>query len=310
MNAPTSQAIPWRQRAPFGYRTQRMLHYTEHATRHSYRQAFLPHNRRVLRRQIVTGGFAWLLAVGLGLTTSARAATINFIDGVFNNADWTGTKIADTTAGASAAFIALQQPAGGNPTFYRQTTHSWGLGGLRVAHLRNIGGMPFTYNPSSSGAITSLDYGYDLIYQMGPPGGAVAYSLLLRQGGKYYAPVVDNIFANSWTSFTHLGLTSSNFYELLTPGLGINILSNPDFSATGSLIEFGYQSANSQATTHVFTKVSGIDNFRMRMQTVPEPEAVISIAVGVIVMGGFAVWKTRQMRPRVSPEAVGLGGIG
>jgi hypothetical protein len=251
------------------------------------------------------GGFAWLLAVGLGMASSARAATINFFDGVFNNADWTGAKIADTTAGSSAAFAAFQQPVGGNPTFYRQTTHSWGTGGLRVAHLRNIGGMPFTYDPSSSGAINFIDVGYDLIYQFGPPG-AVGYSLLLRQGGKYYAPPIDSIFNNVWTPFAHPGLTAANFGELLVPGLGVNIASNPDFSATGSLIEFGYQTANSQGTNTIVTKVSGIDNFRLRLDTVPEPSTYILTLLGSISIGGFAAWK--KWRLRLGASAAGPTG--
>jgi hypothetical protein len=295
MNVASGRTATWRPRALFCYGNRRSLSSVRCSLTHSYRQAYLPHNRRGLRRQTVTGGFAWLLAVGLIAGSSARAATVNFFDGIFNNGDWSAAKIADTTAGSSATFSALQQPAGGNPTFYRQTTHNWTLGGLRVGHLRNVGGSPFTYTPSSQGAINTIDISYDLIYQQGPAG-AVGYGLLLRQNGKYYSHPIDSVFANSWSTFSHIGFTNTSFSELLVPGLGVNPLSNPDFSAAGSLIEFGYQTSNSHGNSGVIvTKVSGIDNYGLTLHTVPEPASVISMIVGAVSIGGFAMWRKRRM---------------
>src|SRR5690349_17797474 len=107
MNSPSSRTNPWRERLSFGYRSRRSLRHANHAPNHSYRQAHMPHNRRGLRRQIVVGGFAWLLAIGLGMASPARGATINFFDGIFNNADWAATKIIDTTSGSAATFSAF-----------------------------------------------------------------------------------------------------------------------------------------------------------------------------------------------------------
>jgi hypothetical protein len=307
MNSPSSKTSPWRERLSFGYRSRRSLRHANHAPNHSYRQAFMPHNRRGLRRQIVMGGFAWLLAIGLGLTASARAATINFFDGVFNNADWSATKIVDTTTGSAASFTAFQQPTLGNPTFHRETTHVFGAGAIRVGHLRNVGGSPFTYDPSSSGAINTLDVAYDLVHRT-PTLGAVGYALLLRQGGKYYTHPLDNIFPNVWSGYSHTGFTSASFFELLTPGAGINLSSNPNFSATGSLIEFGYVTSNSHSTQGVIvTKTSGIDNFGLTLNTVPEPASLISIVFGATAIGGFAAWRKRRMRQR-TPVAKALFG--
>lgn len=292
----SNQATPWRQRLSFGYRSRRSPRHSNSGTNHSYRQAFLPHNRRGLRRQIVMGGFALLVAVGLGMASSARAATINFFDGVFNNGDWTGSKIVDTTTGSSATFSAFQLPANGNPTFHRETTHNWDAGVIRVAHLRNIGGSPFTYNPSSSGAINTLNISYDLVHRT-PNLGAVGYSLLLRQNGKYYTHPIDNIFPNTWTSFSHPGFTSASFFELLVPGASANLTSTPDFSATGSLIEFGYVTSNSHSTAGtIVTKTSGIDNFALTLNTVPEPSAIVTIIGGLTSVGAWRVWRRRRAK--------------
>jgi hypothetical protein len=251
------------------------------------------------------GGFAWFLAIGLGMTATARAAIINFTDGIFNNADWSASKIVDTTPGTAATFSAFQQPVNGNPTFHRETTHVFGIGAIRVAHLRNVGGSPFTYDPSSSGAINTISINYDLVHRT-PNLGAVGYGLLLRQNGKYYTNPIppDNIFPNAWSGFSHLGLTSANFFELLVPGTGVNVFSNPDFSATGSLIEFGYVTSNSHGGAGVIvTKTSGIDNYGLRLDTVPEPATLITTIVGSLTAVTVVAWRKRR-RTRAQMQAL------
>lgn len=66
--------------------------------------------------------FLGFLALGaLAMFATPALATVSFIDGTFNDADWTAAKFIDTTAGASATFSAGQVATGGNPGSYRNT---------------------------------------------------------------------------------------------------------------------------------------------------------------------------------------------
>src|SRR6185436_11137514 len=67
-------------------------------------------------------------------------------DQYFSDANWTSTKIGDTTCGQSATFVAGRQAAGGNPGSYRQVSHTYSEGGLRVAHLKSLGPIAFTWD--------------------------------------------------------------------------------------------------------------------------------------------------------------------
>jgi len=217
-------------------------------------------------------------------TTILCAAIIPFSDGAFNPPDWTASKILDTTSGASATFSAFQATSGGTPGSYRGVDMTFNNGSIMVAHLSN-----FVYTPSSQGAITTIDYSYDLLQTNPPsPGAQVAYGPLIFQNNTYYvccltpgeasASSADLVTAGGWKHFGRNGLTASSFSNgfggipLFGPGPA-----QPDFSSTGGSIRFGYYSANSStATTH-----SGIDNYSVNVNNAaPESRILSQFAFG------------------------------
>ncbi len=206
-----------------------------------------------------------VLAIGAFFVASAAsAATITFFDGDFAGADWSATKIVDTTAGATASFVAVQGSTGGNPGAYRQVTHAFDAGNIYVGHLASGA----TYDPSASGAIVSLDYSYDLIHINPPAGQAVAYAIVIEQGGSWYSSTpFDAIFPETWTGFGAAALTAANFARRAGNGP-----STPDFSDTGGVMSFGYLSANANTGgAPGLVRISGIDNWRVELTTVPLP---------------------------------------
>jgi hypothetical protein len=58
-----------------------------------------------------------------------------FEDGTLADADWTSTKLVDTTPGAGALTSSMQVPTGGAPGSYRETSHTWQNGVIIVVHL-------------------------------------------------------------------------------------------------------------------------------------------------------------------------------
>lgn len=217
----------------------------------------------------------WLM-----MASAATAATVTFTDGTFADADWSASKIVDTTAGTTATFVAGQVVTDGNPGAYRQVQHNYDAGIIVVGHLKSDA----IYDPSFSGAIQSIDFSYDLIHLNPPPSQAVAYGILLVQDGTYYRPGLSNIFDESWTGFSGSALTAANF--ILVAGSGP---ANPDFSATGGQMTFGYGSFNSNTGGQPgLVRLSGIDNWQVSITAVPLPPAawLLGTAVASVALRG------------------------
>jgi len=209
-----------------------------------------------VRLAVLLAGVTLLAAAPFAL---AQPSPTWFCDVDFLDANWTSTKILDTTGGSSATFVAGQVTTGGNPGAFRHVEHTFGAGAIRVAHVR-AGAI---YDPSVSGPIQRVDYSYDLQHITAL--GAVRYTLVLVQGGAYYANVAtfDDVFGATWLSFARQGLVAGDFS--LVAGVGP---ANPDFSATGGPIQFGYASSNS-AGGGMTTKDSGIDNWCIAIHNAP-----------------------------------------
>ena len=230
--------------------------------------------------------------------TGTRAGAINILaDGTFNNADWTAAKVVDTTSGATATFAAAQVGSGGNPSAYRMTDMIYFQGTVEVSHLST----PSVYNPAASGAINSINYTYDLI-ETDPPfqGAQVGYFLLLSQGGTLYgSSQEDFVQAASWSTFGASGLTSADFGNVTATGFFGT--SHPDFSASGAPIDFGYLTGNTAMSARTTATHSGIDNFSVTANTVPEPTAIGIATLAFLTLG--------MRRPQKWGKSAGVGSM-
>ncbi|MEO8028598.1 MAG: hypothetical protein ABI823_19100 [Bryobacteraceae bacterium] len=186
---------------------------------------------------------------------AAHAADVTFFDAIFNIANWTGTKVVDTSGGSSS-FTATQPANGGNPGPYRQIDQVTATGMTYVAHQRTS----FSYNPSSQGAISTVDFLYDSeeVSAASPSGATAVLILLVFQNNTYYVTNFSDLFTPGWSHFIRAGLSSGSFHPLQG-----STLEHPDFSSAGAPIQFGfYTVTTTPGTTHL-----GVDNFTVTLHT-------------------------------------------
>jgi 6-phosphogluconolactonase (cycloisomerase 2 family) len=194
----------------------------------------------------------------------AVAAPAVFFDGTFNNSGWQVTNFTNSTGTTSGA----QALSGGNPGAYRQTTNNVGpapsancLGNVVGFHAKTGA----VYNPAQQGSITSIDYAEDAILISGGGDGQGAGPALIQGGQVYLGP--EHVTPSfSWTHFTNPGLLAGDFSAVDTTAFCssfVNSSKHPDFSASGSPIQFGFWRANSTGTgaTSGYTTVGGVDNW-------------------------------------------------
>jgi hypothetical protein len=174
-------------------------------------------------------GTSFILALFIAVT--ARAADITFSDGTFTPGNWTVTIYGTGTADVS------QQLSGGNPGAFRHITN-------------NVDGTMWDLQPSTQGAILSIDYAEDSIVLAG--GGNFGAGPALMEGGRVFARPF--AFSNStWTHRTLTGMDEDNFVHWHgEPGGAL-----PNFSATGGPITFGFWRGNSDGTYSMTTCSTG-----------------------------------------------------
>ena len=230
-------------------------------------------------------------------TASAQAITVQFSDQTFDDSDWTAI-LGCTTPGQNCSFNASQQLTGGNPDEFRSVQHDFtGAGSIGVRHFANFA----SYNPSA-GAITSIDFSFDAAFLSSNPSSfnAVSYQFVIRQDGLVYEPF--GVFSGGsvgpglppfsspgeWVSYGATGATESDFVASGMPN------NNPDFSSSGSIIEFGYLTSNSSGFSNSKQTVSGIDNWSVTVNAVPEPLTIL----GAGTAAGFGTFFKRTMNKK------------
>ena len=210
-------------------------------------------------------------------------ASVVIADSTFNPTDWT-VVVVGATGGATQGV--LQLATGGNPGSYRQISHNLpGPSTIVVSHVFNA----VTYDPSTQGAIASIDYSEDRI-ELSPPfgGAAIGGYFLLQQGGVTWRNNTDLAFSNlSWATLSLTGLIASNF-AVVAGATGL-----PDFSSSGSPITFGVLRSNSNSNASgSYTTTNGLDNWKVTVnQVVPAPPAVWLLGTGCL---GLLGWQKRR----------------
>lgn len=236
------------------------------------------------------------MVLGLLLLGALPGSAYAQSDSTFQNSDWNCVVLIPPSNSSSTASC-TQDMANGNNAPSRRTIHSY-AGLIQVAHLFQPASA--LYNPSTQGALTGLSFSYDLIqYTQNntPPKQKVAYHLLIFQNNTYYRSGANDGIGNiTWTSFSHPNLTAANFVWIAGPGK-----KTPDFSCTGSVIQFGYITGNSNTQK----TESGIDNWKVTFD--PPSRCCFSRTTEKIVCssgGGYSYTVTLQNQTGASIQQV------
>jgi hypothetical protein len=221
------------------------------------------------------------------------AGTVSFSDTTFDNLDWTVIKFIDTTPGAIGSFTVGQAGTGGNPGSYRRI-EEWGVGGeVTLAHLRDGA----VYNPATQGAITSLDFSFDLNApdaSLAKPPDPLDFDILLFQDGNYFTrhSLVGGL-TTAWETTSRLGMADTSFEKAPGPG-------TPDFSSAGSPIKFGFlTNTHNIAACDAPCNVGGIDNWSVTVHfadasDAPEP------GCPQLILSGLALLAVRARKRRIA----------
>jgi len=217
------------------------------------------------------------LMIGLGTMNmgTAHGAVIEFSDTEFQNGDWSGVEVRDTTPNNSFVFNAGQQLAGGNPGAYRRVTNELGTNTASLITSGHIfaGG---TFDPGEDGHFVSFDITLDGI-SIGAAAGAMAYGLLLEQGGNFYTRSLGQVLNGGvWQSLSATGIVESDFFSETGGTL--------DLSDSGSVISVGFFVANGTFGTPSINE-GGVDNWNLKIN-LPEPGGLGLVIAGLVALLG------------------------
>ena len=205
-----------------------------------------------------------------------QAATFNYFDGTFNDADWTRRIHFNVGPVGSFSETATQSLREGNPEAFRRMTQSWGNGTSALVYHFNNNAI---YDPATQGEIEFIDYSADVRWIAANVGGVFANGFAIEQDGRLFASAnkaVAEVFP--WQTKSFPGLTVADFVAVdRGPG--------PDFSSTGTPIKFGYDQGYRFDGLFTASLTSGIDNWSVTVNTVPPPNPSPSVPEPSSIIG-------------------------
>lgn len=195
---------------------------------------------------------------------------------------WSST----VTTGSFGSGSVTTQPTGGNPGAYLQATWVFNSTSQDIAVFSSS--STFMYDPSVSGAISSLDFSVDDKLFAGN-GAGQGFSIAILQNGTIY--VGGNFMttgtSSAWSTTTQTGLTAASFGVLT--GLFGQGAGSPDFSRTGAPIRLGLLTWEA---TYGLNIQAGYDNLTYSIQSpTPEPASFLLLGAGLLGFGA-----TRRLR--------------
>ena len=203
-----------------------------------------------------------------------RELPLSFADGEFNDGDWT---IFDVVAGNGGFSTSAQFTSDGNPGAFRSVRinlNDPASGTRSVVASVHLKSDAF-YNPSVCGPIATIQYSEDARKFAGFEQQATSPAIL--QDGRVF--IVPLFFIGSSTDWHRVeGTFTAEQFAALDPNDAVNGTDeslHPDFSATGSLMQFGFirRDATGLGPGSANTpNRSGVDNWSLTLEPVTDTD--------------------------------------
>jgi len=232
--------------------------------------------------RLVRSALWWAAVLGaiVGPFAPAFATTVSFLDNM-DNAGQAG-QYQTFTSGTGEA-TATVPTSGGNPGAYTNLSLNLDVNeGVNIARLWNLA----SFNPSVSGAVSSVVAGYDIrrTFSNDPGATQVARWVAILQGGVLH--------------LEFYGVTTNTDWEHFTSG---NLVTDvPEVNWTnGSEILFGFANSAFAGLGIPFVIDGGYDNFSVNLDftppsgQVPEPATLVLLVSGLAGLATVAARKTR-----------------
>jgi hypothetical protein len=213
-----------------------------------------------------------VIVAALILTTTAsesRADLVVLTEGQFSSSEWTALVTTGSLGDGSVSYEAT----GGNPADFLSVEWDYGTTPQSVAVFHSS--PLFSYDPSTSGSIESIDLSIDHVSLVGH-GLGQGFRFAIRQNGMIYlggpgflvtCPSASwpACLLAGWESRSFSGYSEGDFGEL-TGIYGQDSGKNPDFSGSGSTIELGLLTWEDIYYSDIH---SGYDNLTYSLETTP-----------------------------------------
>ena len=239
---------------------------------------------------IVGVGLAGAFVAGPGMANTV------YTDGTFAQSDYTVTSF--QTGGGT--ITTAQSLTGGNPGAASETIIDGPASTSYQATSYWINNT-FAYNPSVSGAVTSLAFSADRDLNFnGTPLAVAGVSSIIEQDGNYYryvAPITTQQGVYQTGSNSGLVANDYNLITNLTTGTA-NTASHPDFH--DGLMLFGFSSGVSSSLSTPFTGDIFTDNlsYDIKSSPVPLPAALWLFGSGLAAL--CCIGRKQVARPALS----------
>ncbi|HAK97050.1 MAG TPA: hypothetical protein DCM87_19175 [Planctomycetes bacterium] len=210
--------------------------------------------------RIIGPGTVILGVIALAGDRAAAGARVS--DGEFAAGTWIIEHAVSALAQDSAVNAAGAQSDGGNPGACMRADITIGVASLEGAAALFLYACA-RWDPAVHGPIHAIDAAFDFVSRSGTP---ARIGILLRQGGAYYAHVLDTAAATGqWTTFRAADLHPEDFPPLMPFETG-----RPDFSTAGGPIAVGFAVGQFAAFAEGSTSfVCDADNWELTFNPAP-----------------------------------------